>query len=63
MTFVFTSWYFVILALVAGIAACLVIFLKMDKQDRVFIEEFIKENQPKEEIAQTENKSVENKVE
>ena len=63
MTFVFTSWYFVILALVAGIAASLIIFLKMDKKDRILIDEFVKENQPKEEVEQPENKSVESKVE
>lgn len=62
MTFVFTSWYFVVLALVAGIATSLIIFFKMDKKDRVLIDEFVKENQPKE-VEQTENKSVENKVE
>jgi len=63
MSFVFTSWYFVILALVAGIAACLIVFLKMDKQDRVLIEEFVKENQPKDSVEQPTENSVENKVE
>ena len=45
MAFVFTAWYFVLIALVAGIAACLVVFFKMDKKDRVMIEEFVKEAQ------------------
>ena len=47
MAFVLSAWYFVILALVAGIAASLVVFFKMDKQDRVMIDEFVKSNQPK----------------
>ena len=45
MEFVFTAWYFVMIALVAGIAACLVVFFKMDKKDRAMIEEFVKEAQ------------------
>ena len=44
MAFAFTSWYFVILALVAGIVASLIIFLKMDKKDKALIDEFVKEN-------------------
>ena len=63
MAFVFTSWYFVILALVAGIVASLIIFLKMDKKDKALIDEFVKENQPKEEVEQSEIESVESKVE
>lgn len=51
MAFVFTSWYFVMIALVAGIVACVFYFIKMDKQDRVMIDKFIKENQPQEEVA------------
>ncbi len=43
MTFVFTFWYFVIFALVAGIVACLVVFFKMDKKDRELIKEFVNE--------------------
>ena len=43
MAFVFSFWYFVMIALVAGIAACLVIFFRMDKQDKVLIEKFIAE--------------------
>ena len=63
MAFAFTSWYFVILALVAGIVASLIIFLKMDKKDKALIDEFVKENQPKEEVEQSEIESVESKVE
>lgn len=59
MAFVFSFWYFVMIALVAGVAACLVIFFRMDKQDKVMIEKFISEAQnnqnaeePKEEKAE-----------
>lgn len=45
MSFVFSFWYIVMILLVAGIAACLVVFFKMDKKDRVLIDEFIKEAQ------------------
>ena len=51
MAFVFTSWYFVMIALIAGIVACVFYFIKMDKQDRVMIDKFIKENQLQEEVA------------
>ena len=49
MAFVFSVWYFVILAIVAGIVACLLVFFNMDKKDRVMIDKFIKDNQPQEE--------------
>ena len=49
MAFVFTAWYFVMVALAAGIAACVVIFFKMDKQDRVMIDQFIKDAQAQQE--------------
>lgn len=45
MTFVFTSWYFVILALIAGIVACLLVFFKMDKTDKAMIKEFVEDSQ------------------
>lgn len=45
MEFVFTSWYFVMIALVAGIVACLVIYVKMDKKDRTIISDYVKNNQ------------------
>lgn len=51
MAFVFSAWYFVILAVIAGIVACLLVFFKMDKKDREMIEKFIQDNQPKEEPA------------
>lgn len=66
MSFVFTFWYFVIIALVAAIAACLLIFFKMDKKDRVMIDEFIKNSQVQNEAQPVaeENKEVEeNKAE
>ena len=45
MTFVFTFWYFVMILLVGGIVASLLVFFKMDKKDKVLIDEFIKEAQ------------------
>lgn len=44
MSFVFSLWYIVLLLLAAGVAACLVVFFKMDKQDDVLIANFIKES-------------------
>ena len=52
MAFVFSFWYIVALILVAGIIASIVVFLKMDKKDKVLIEEFIKQNQLAEEIVE-----------
>ena len=49
MTFVFTSWYFVILALLAGVIACVVVCLKMDKKDRQIIKDFVETNKKNEE--------------
>ena len=59
MELVFTTWYFVMIALVAGVAACLIIFFKMDKQDGVLIDKFVKDSQagqeePAKEEAKTE---------
>ena len=45
MEFVFTAWYFVILVLVLGIAACLVVFFMMDKKDKALINDFVKQSQ------------------
>ena len=63
MSFVFSFWYIVMLLLVAGIVACLVVFFKMDKKDKVLIENFIKESteeQPTaEEVKPEESKSNE----
>ncbi len=53
MAFVFTSWYFVLIALVAGIVACITIFIKMDKKDRAMIKEFVENNQ-----SQVDNKEI-----
>lgn len=41
MTFVFSIWYIVALVLAAAVAACLIIFFKMDKKDSVIIKEFV----------------------
>ena len=63
MSFVFSFWYFVIIALIAGIVACLVIFFKMDKKDSVLIDAFINSQQqanteqPKQETIKEENKT------
>ena len=45
MTFVFTSWYFVMLMLLAGIIACVVVCVMMDKKDRQIIKNFVKQNE------------------
>ncbi len=58
MAFVFSFWYIVALVLVAGVAACLVVFFKMDKQDKVLIKEFVESNDSaKEAPAKEENKA------
>jgi len=44
MAFVYTFWYIVMILLVAGIVACLTVFFKMDKKDKVLIDEFIKQS-------------------
>ncbi|MBE5741077.1 MAG: hypothetical protein E7351_00895 [Clostridiales bacterium] len=64
MTFVFTPWYFVMALLLAGIVACIVVFIKMDKKDRELIGQFVKESQeaPKASEVKDEPK-VEEKVE
>lgn len=59
MSFVFSIWYIVAAVLVAGIVACFVVFLKMDKKDRILIDEFIKAQQPAEEVQPEENVSNE----
>ena len=40
MYFVFTSWYIVLALLVVAIAAVIFFVVRMDKQDKVIIEEF-----------------------
>ena len=50
MTFVWSSWYIVMILLVAGIAACLTIFFLMDKKDKVLLDKFVKDSaQPQQE--------------
>ncbi len=44
MYFVYTSWYIVIVALIALSIACLVAFIQMDKKDRALIKQFVEEN-------------------
>jgi uncharacterized membrane-anchored protein YhcB (DUF1043 family) len=55
MAFVFSVWYFVMIALVAGIVASLVVFFKMDQKDRVMIDEFVKNAQVQTEPAKEKN--------
>ena len=55
MAFVFSVWYFVMIALVAGIVASLLVFFKMDKKDRVMIDEFVKNAQVQTEPAKETN--------
>ncbi len=62
MTFVFSFWYFVILALVAGVVACIIVFFKMDKKDKELIKNFVEESQNQaQETVLTEKKSKNNK--
>ena len=66
MEFVFSAWYFVIIALVIGIVVCVFLFVKMDKKDRVLIDQFIKETQSANEVETNNNstdKNNENKTE
>ncbi|MBQ9795679.1 MAG: hypothetical protein IJW36_01780 [Clostridia bacterium] len=62
MAFVFSFWYIIAILLVAGIAACLVVFFKMDKKDTILIDEFIKSQQPAEETKAEETVVEENKA-
>ena len=62
MSFVFTSWYFVIIALVACIVACLLVFFRMDKTDRVLIKEFVEQSQTLQENQES-NEANEEKTE
>lgn len=59
MSFVFTTWYFIMLILVAGIVASLVIFFKMDKKDKIMIEQFVKDSQAQEQTKPQTNEVVE----
>lgn len=59
MAFVFSSWYIVMFLLVAGIVASLFVFFKMDKKDKIMIEQFIKDSASSEK----EEKSIESEVE
>ncbi len=43
MTFVFTSWYIVLAALLVAVIGCIVAFVLMDKKDKVIINEFVNE--------------------
>lgn len=44
MAFVWSVWYLVLLFLVAAVVGLIVAFIMMDKQDKVLISNFIKEN-------------------
>lgn len=57
MSFVFSIWYIVAAVLVVGIIACFITFFKMDKKDRNLIDEFIKAQQPAEEVSAEEQVS------
>ena len=58
MEFVFSPWYFVMIALVVGIAVSVFFFIKMDKKDKVLIENFVKEAQTTTETEVDDNKQV-----
>ena len=57
MAFVFSLWYIVALVLVLGIAASLYVYFRMDKQDKILINNFVKEAQ--EQSAPAEEKAEE----
>jgi len=61
MEFVFSVWYFIAIALVAGIVACLVVFIKMDKKDKALIDKFIKEAEVQGEVKEESAPETENK--
>lgn len=44
MKFVYTSWYIVLALLVVAIAVIVYFIVRMDKQDKVLIDEFTKGN-------------------
>ena len=44
MAFVWSSWYIVMILLVAGIAACLTLFFLMDKKDKILINKFVEKS-------------------
>ena len=45
MIFVYSQWYIVMALLVAAIVSLIVVFIKMDKKDRVLISDFVKSMQ------------------
>lgn len=59
MTFVFSFWYIVLALLAVGIVAAIIAFVKMDKKDRVLIDNFIKESTEEVEEKETEKPSSE----
>ena len=63
MEFVFTSWYFVMIALVAGIVACLVVCFKMDKKDRKIISDYVNSNKAAAENEQAQVASEQQNIE
>ena len=66
MKFVYSNWYIVMALLVVAIIALVVVFIKMDKKDRVIIKEFVDSMQngaaeTKEEPAKVEANTESNK--
>lgn len=49
MAFVWSYWYIVMIVLVAAIVASVIIFIKMDRKDKVLIDEFVKASQAEQE--------------
>ena len=62
MAFVFSFWYIVMALLVGGIVASLVVFIRMDKQDKVLIDQFIKEASAQQPEAKVEAAAEETKT-
>lgn len=44
MVFVYTFWYFVMIALVAGIVASIIVLVKMNKKDDALMNKFVAES-------------------
>ncbi len=56
MKFVFSWWLIAALIALVAVVVLFVVFVMMDKKDKKIIDEFIKENSPKEEKASTDEK-------
>ena len=44
MAIVWSNWYIVMAVLAIGVIACIVVFVLMDKKDKLIISDFVKKN-------------------